>query len=159
ADLQDLLPDDRGDVRVRLGGHLAGDVHLTGGDQGLDRHPAAAVLADERVEDGVADRVGDLVGGALRDRLGGEQTPGHGTPDCANGMVTVEFTGTAADRRSPAVGSAQVSRAATWSQSTAARPVFGPYGTAISPPSAASTTASFSVVSNARPSPTALTTS
>ena len=25
-----------GDVRVGLGGHLAGDVHLAGGDQGLD---------------------------------------------------------------------------------------------------------------------------
>ena len=63
-----------------VGGDLAGDVHLAGGDQRLDRDAAGRVVGEQRVEDRVADRVGDLVGVALGDRLGGEQATGHGAP-------------------------------------------------------------------------------
>jgi hypothetical protein len=41
--------------------HLAGDVHLSGGDQRLDRDAGARILRQQRVEDRVADRVTDLV--------------------------------------------------------------------------------------------------
>ena len=77
---QDGLAHDRRDVGVRLGGHLAGDVHLAGGDQRLDRDPAARVLREQGVEDAVADLVSDLVRVAFRDRLGGEQAACHGAP-------------------------------------------------------------------------------
>ena len=55
------------------GGDLARDVHLAGGDHRLDRDPAARVLRQQRVEDGVADRVAHLVRVALGHRLAGEQ--------------------------------------------------------------------------------------
>jgi hypothetical protein len=74
ADPQDRVAHDRGDVHVTGGGDLTGDVHLAGGDHGLDRDPAARVLGEHRVEDRVADLVGDLVRVALGHRLGGEET-------------------------------------------------------------------------------------
>jgi hypothetical protein len=74
ADPQDRVPHDRGDVDVAGGGDLAGDVHLTGGDEGLDGDPAGGVLGQHGVEDRVADLVGDLVRVALGHRLGGEET-------------------------------------------------------------------------------------
>jgi len=67
ADLQDLLPDDGGDVDVSLRGHLAGHVHLAGSDQGLYGDPAARVIPEHRVENGIADLVCHLVRMALRD--------------------------------------------------------------------------------------------
>ena len=78
ADVEDLLADDRRDVGVAGGGDLTGDVDLAGGDQRLDGDPALRVLLEQRVEDGVADLVGDLVRVAFGDRLGGEQTGGGG---------------------------------------------------------------------------------
>jgi hypothetical protein len=69
ADVQDLLPHDPGDVDVCLGGHLTGHVHLAGGDQRFHRDPARRVLGQQRVEDGIADRVADLVGMPLGHRL------------------------------------------------------------------------------------------
>ncbi len=80
ADLQDLVAHQRRDVRVRLGGDLAGHVHQAGGDQGLDGDPGGRVLAEQRVEDGVADLVSDLVGVTLGHGLRGEQTTGHNAP-------------------------------------------------------------------------------
>jgi hypothetical protein len=73
-DAQHGVADDRGDVDVAGGRDLAGDVHLPRGDHRLDRDPAARVLRQHGVEDGVADLVGDLVRVALGDRLGGEET-------------------------------------------------------------------------------------
>ena len=80
ADPQDGLAHDARDVGVGLGGDLARDVHLAGGDQGLDRDPAARVLREQGVENAVADLVSDLVRVAFRDRLGGEQAACHGAP-------------------------------------------------------------------------------
>ena len=76
-DAQHRLADDVGDVHVPGGGDLPGDVDLTGGDEGLDGHPATGVLLEHRVQDRVADLVGDLVGVALGHRLGGEETAWH----------------------------------------------------------------------------------
>jgi hypothetical protein len=61
ADLEDLLPDDSRNVDIGLGGDLAGDVDLAGGDQGLHRHAAAGIVLDHGVQNGVADLVGHLV--------------------------------------------------------------------------------------------------
>ncbi|GHI90340.1 hypothetical protein Sxan_77040 [Streptomyces xanthophaeus] len=80
ADVEDLLPYEGGDVGVRAGGHLAGDVDLTGGDQGLDRDARGGVLTQQLVEDGVADLVGDLVGMSFGHGLRGEQAAGHDSP-------------------------------------------------------------------------------
>ena len=56
-----------------VGGDLAGDVHLAGGEQGLDGDAGLRVVLEQRVEDRVADLVGDLVGVALGHGFGGEQ--------------------------------------------------------------------------------------
>ena len=73
ADLEHHAADDVHHLGVALGGDLAGDVHLAGGEQGLDGDAGPGVLAQEVVEDGVADLVGHLVGVSLGDGLRGEQ--------------------------------------------------------------------------------------
>src|ERR671915_782744 len=78
ADLQDLFADHAGDVHIGLGGDLAGDVYLAGGDERLDGDSALQVVLEHRVEDRVTDLVRDLVRVALGDGLGCEQTAGHG---------------------------------------------------------------------------------
>jgi hypothetical protein len=53
-------------------------------DEGLAGDAGEAVLGEARVEDGIRDAVGDLVGVAFADRLGGEGVgygTGHKTPD------------------------------------------------------------------------------
>jgi len=81
ADRRDLVAHDLRDLDVALGRHLAGDVHLAGRDHGLDRDARPRVDGEQRIEDAVGDLVADLVGVALGDRLGGEQTQcGHGSP-------------------------------------------------------------------------------
>jgi hypothetical protein len=64
---------DVGERLLRRGGHLADDVHLTGGDERLDRHTRPGILREQRVEDRVADGVTDLVGVSLGHRLTGKQ--------------------------------------------------------------------------------------
>lgn len=80
ADLQDLVAHEVGDVGVGLGRDLTRDVHQTSGDQGLDGDARGGVLAQERVENRVADLVSDLVGVTLGDGLRGEETAGHIAP-------------------------------------------------------------------------------
>ncbi len=80
ADLQDLAADQVRDVRVGLGRDLAGHMHQAGGDQRLDGDPGGRVLAQKRVENGVADLVSDLVGVTLGHGLRGEQATGHNAP-------------------------------------------------------------------------------
>src|SRR6266545_2792153 len=58
ADLVDGPPDDLWDVHVGLRGDLSGHDHQARGDEGLAGHPPVRVA----LEDGVQDRVGDLVG-------------------------------------------------------------------------------------------------
>ena len=109
ADAEDGLADDARDVGVRLGGHLAGDVHLAGGDQRLHGDAAAGVLRQQGVENAVADLVSDLVRVAFRDRLGGEQAACHGAPQIrrmirSRGSVVTAASGLARASRRPTVG-------------------------------------------------------
>ena len=80
ADAEDDVADDARHVGEALGRDLPRDVHLAGGQHGLDGDPAAGVLGQQVVEDGVADLVGHLVRVALGDRLGREQAAGHVAP-------------------------------------------------------------------------------
>ncbi len=99
ADLEDLVPHERGDVDVGAGGDLAGHVHLTGGHQRLHRDPAARVLRQQRVEDGVADGVAHLVRVTLGHRLAGEQPPAtFATPYSIRSLARVR-THPMSDRR------------------------------------------------------------
>ena len=84
ADLEDALAHRVGDVGerfLRRGGDLADDVHLAGGDQGLDRDPRLRIVCQQRVEHRVADRVADLVGVPFGHRLTGKQ------PTFAHGVI------------------------------------------------------------------------
>ena len=73
ADLEHAVAGDAGDVDVRLGGDLATDEHHARGDEGLAGDPALRVVGQQRVEDAVADLVGDLVRVSLGDGLGREE--------------------------------------------------------------------------------------
>ncbi len=64
-------------VDVRLGGDLARDHDQAGGAERLARDPALRVLLEDRVEHGVADLVGHLVGVAFGDRLRREREVTH----------------------------------------------------------------------------------
>ena len=59
-----------------LAADFAGQHDEVGGGQRLARDARIGVLAEEQIDDGVADLVGDLVGMAFRDRFGGEQKTG-----------------------------------------------------------------------------------
>ncbi|CPZ73268.1 Uncharacterised protein [Mycobacteroides abscessus] len=61
ADLQHPFPDDVRDIDIGGGGHLTGDMDLTGGHQRLHRHPGLRVLREHGVQDRVTDGVTDLV--------------------------------------------------------------------------------------------------
>ena len=65
SDLHHGVANDRGDVDVPLGGDLPGDEDDPGRHQGLARDAAVRVLGEHRVQDGVADLVGELVGVSL----------------------------------------------------------------------------------------------
>ncbi|MNI36165.1 hypothetical protein D3C73_902080 [compost metagenome] len=73
----DLVLDARGPLALgvhdALAADLAGDHHQIGRRQGLARHARLGVLGQEQVDDGVRNLVGDLVGMAFRDALGGEE--------------------------------------------------------------------------------------
>jgi hypothetical protein len=73
ADLADGLADQARDVHVGLGGDLAGQQGHAGGDQGLAGHASSGILGHDRVDHGVGDLIGDLVGVALGHRFAGEQ--------------------------------------------------------------------------------------
>jgi hypothetical protein len=78
ADLADRLADDRRDVDVRVGRHLAGDVDIAGLHQRLARDATAWILRDDRIEDRITDFVANLVGVTFGHGLAGEQAAGHG---------------------------------------------------------------------------------
>ncbi len=62
ADVLDGLTHGLGEVDVGLGGDLAGDDGQAGGDQRLAGHPAVGILGEDGVQDRIRDLVGDLVG-------------------------------------------------------------------------------------------------
>ena len=73
ADLGDRLAHDRADVDVGVRRDLAGDDDEPGRDERLAGDPSVRVVGEDGVEDRVRDLVGDLVRMALGDRLGREQ--------------------------------------------------------------------------------------
>jgi len=78
ADVADRGADDFLEVDLGLGRELAGDDDVVALHEGLAGDAGEAVLGEARVEDGIRDAVGDLVGVAFADRLGGEGV-GNGT--------------------------------------------------------------------------------
>ena len=93
ADLDDLVAHQRGDRRVALRGHLAGDDDETGRQQRLAGHPAGGVVSDQGVQDGVADRVGDLVRVTLGHRLRGEKASSHSAYSAQTGVRSAQDMG------------------------------------------------------------------
>src|SRR5690606_25539817 len=77
ADAVDDLAGQALDVDPRGGGDFAGDDGGAGLHQGLAGHAGALVLRQDGVEDRIGDLVGDLVRMALGDRFGGEEIAGH----------------------------------------------------------------------------------
>ena len=77
ADVADGATHRRGDVHVGIGGDLSCDDRQPGGDHGLAGHPGLGVLGEDRVEDGVRDLVGHLVGVTLGHRFRGEGPTAH----------------------------------------------------------------------------------
>ena len=72
ADIDDDLPDQVLELHIGAGGYLAGDYRHAGLDQCLHGNTRVRVILDDRIEYGIGDLVGHLVGVTLRDRLGGE---------------------------------------------------------------------------------------
>jgi hypothetical protein len=73
ADALDGVARDLDVVDVGIRRDLAGENHQTGVAQRLGGHAAARVLLEDRVQDGVRDLVGHLVGVSFRDRFGREE--------------------------------------------------------------------------------------
>ena len=65
ADLDDRVADDRRDVDISIGRDLAGDEDDPGRHQGLARDAAVRILGEHRIQNGIADLVGELVGVSL----------------------------------------------------------------------------------------------
>ena len=72
ADLLDRATHDVGDLDVGRRRDLARDDRHAGRHHGLAGHAGHRIVGEDRVEDGVGDLIGHLVGMPLRDRLGGE---------------------------------------------------------------------------------------
>ena len=73
SDLADGLADDLLEVHGSLGGDLTHDGHKAGGAEGLAGHAGHGILAEQLVQDGVGDLVGNLVGMTLGHGFAGEQ--------------------------------------------------------------------------------------
>ena len=83
ADAGHRLAHEIGNVDVRAGGDLAGHHRHPGGHQRFTSHARVGVAGDDRIENGVGDLVGNLVGMPFGYRLGGEDVPcggGHNSP-------------------------------------------------------------------------------
>ena len=73
ADLLHSLADDVRDVDVARGRDLADDMHLPRRHQCLARHAPLRIFCENRIENGVRNLIGHLVGMTFRHRLGSEQ--------------------------------------------------------------------------------------
>src|SRR5665647_1364020 len=114
------------DLHVRLGGHLARDVHEAGGDQGLNRNAGVRVLGEHRVQNAVGDLVTDLVRVPLGDGLGREQAVGGlshgGQRTCSVDLSCHLFrSGTTASQTASATSSLVPAAVATVSPRTSSR--------------------------------------
>ena len=115
ADPADRLPNEVGDVDVRLGRHLARDDDEPGRDERLAGDAAVAVVAQHRVEDCVGDLVGDLVRMAFRDGLGREEELARGH---SRQVTEIAHSPVGLRPMSPSATSASC----TWPSSTAQTP-------------------------------------
>ncbi len=79
------------EVDVRLGRDLAGYHHEAGGDQGLASHAALGILFQHRIEDGVGNLVGHLIGMAHGNGFGSEEVSGH--VECSPALFVPAFPG------------------------------------------------------------------
>ena len=77
SDREDLTTHDLGDLDVRLGGHLTGDVDETCCGHRLDSDARAGIRFEQGVEDRIGDTVTDLVGVTFGDGLGREKLLTH----------------------------------------------------------------------------------
>ena len=77
SDRKDLAAHDLGDLDVRLGGHLAGDMDETGCGHRLDSNARVGIRIKQGVEDRIGDTVTDLVGVTFGDGLGREKLLTH----------------------------------------------------------------------------------
>ena len=73
ADLTDRAAHQPRDVHVGRRRHLTRDDHQAGGDQRLAGDPPTRVVGEHRIENGVGDLVGNLVGMPLGNRFGREE--------------------------------------------------------------------------------------
>ena len=74
---RDLTTHDLGDLDVRLGGHLTGDVDEACCSHRLDSDARAGIRFEQGVEDRIGDTVTDLVGVTFGDGLGREKLLTH----------------------------------------------------------------------------------
>ncbi len=72
ADVQNHLADDVFQFHIGAGAHFAGNDGHTGLDHGLHGHAGVGVVGDDGVEDRVRDLVGHFIRMAFGDRLGGK---------------------------------------------------------------------------------------
>ena len=82
ADVGHHLADQRGDLDLGLGGHLAGNHHQARGGQRFAGDPGVGILRQHGVQDRVGDLVAHLVGMAHRNRFGSEQRGRHSGNSC-----------------------------------------------------------------------------
>ena len=73
ADVRDRLADEARNVDVRRGRDLAPDVDLARDDERLAGHAAQRIVLENRVEHGIRNLVGDLIGMPLGDGFGGKE--------------------------------------------------------------------------------------
>ena len=77
TDAVDDLAGQLRNVDVGIGGDLTGDDAQPGGEQRLARHTTIRILGEDGVEDRVADLIGHLVGVTLGHAFGGERVVAH----------------------------------------------------------------------------------
>jgi len=77
TDLKDLCPNQLGNRRIGLSRDFTSDDHKTCGQECLASNAAVWVVGEQGIQDGVADRISDLVGVPLSYGLGGKQTSRH----------------------------------------------------------------------------------
>src|SRR5215208_3411009 len=97
ADLNDPASDQTRDLDVGIRGHLACHHHEAGRHQAFDGHPAMRVAGDQRVQNGVADLIRDLVRMPLGDRFRSEVSARHWSSSMPfPSSVRAELTGPSA---------------------------------------------------------------
>ena len=77
TDIGDHTPHQGVEVHPRSSGDLAGDQAEARVDHGFASHAAGWILLEQRIKNGIADLIADLVGMSLGDGFRGKDVPGH----------------------------------------------------------------------------------